>query len=90
MNITPHLVQQADMKGISLASIQEVLANPHYTYASNQHTCRRHGVKQEKWVGQASNGTKLCIAVAPCCQTAITVFLDQVRTELRPDQKKGK
>ena len=88
MELTTHIKEQAASKGISLEAVREVLAAPHYTYASAQHTCRIHGVAQQKWVGEAHDGTKLCIAVAPCCQRAITVFLDQVRTPLRADQRR--
>lgn len=87
MELTTHIKQQAEAKGISLADVQNVLDAPFYTYDSHQHSCRRHGVAQQKWVGEAMDGTKLCVAVSPCCNVAITVFLDQVRTAIRPDQK---
>jgi hypothetical protein len=89
-----HLLEQADRKGISVEAIREVLASPSTTYDSYKREngqrvpriCNRHGVQQRKFVGTASDGTALCIAVNTCCRLAITVFADQVETPLRPDQ----
>lgn len=95
MSITlhPHLIEQATTKGIALDAIAEILAAPALTYGSFHkvngqrvpYMCNRHNKPQEKWTGEA-RGLKLCVAVNPCCQTAITVWLDQVETALRPDQ----
>ena len=94
MQLSPHLVRQAGEKHISIESIREVLAHPETTYGSFtrvngqrvERTCPKHGVAQRKFVGTASDGTRLCIPVNTCCKVAITVFLDQVETPLRPDQ----
>jgi hypothetical protein len=93
----PHLISQARDKGIDIAVIDEVLANPAITYksftkdrATGQRVpvlCRECGTQQDKWTGTASDGTKVCIAVNACCGLAVTVFLDQVETAIRPDQR---
>lgn len=86
ITITRHCEQQAQNKGILLATLAEVLASPALTYDSNKHACKRCGVPQQRWTGTA-NGQKVCIAVNPCCGVAVTVWLDQVETEIRPDQR---
>lgn len=94
---TNHLNQQALRKGISLAAIDAILREPGCCYPSFRKddngrryapVCDKHGVQQQKWTGEAF-GQKLCIVVYPCCQKAITVWQDQVETEIRPDQKKN-
>jgi hypothetical protein len=95
--LTPHLIKQAEAKGIALNLIWEALRNPENTYGSfrkdpatgnrEPYRCRQHGGEQQKWTATTSNGTKLCVVVNPCCGTVITVWLDQVETALRADQK---
>lgn len=95
ITLTNHLIQQATVKGIALDIIREVLAHPTLTYGSFHkdasgnrvpYTCRRCGTPQEKWTGEA-RGTKVCVVVNPCCAEAVTVWLDQVDTAIRPDQR---
>lgn len=94
VQLSTHLLEQADRKGISVEAIREVLAAPSTTYPSYERRngqrvpriCKRHNVPQQKWTGRASDGTSLCIPVSPCCGVAITVFADQIETPLRADQ----
>jgi hypothetical protein len=91
--LTNHIRNQAAEKAIPISAIHEVLANPGLTYGSFERVdgkrqprcCRIHGVQQEKWTGEVE-GLKLCLVVNTCCQQAITVWLDQVETPIRPDQ----
>jgi hypothetical protein len=95
ITISNHLIQQAAAKGISLAAIEAVLDAPGIKYPSFRKDstgkrfaplCDKHGVQQEKWTGTA-DGQKVCIVVYPCCGKAITVWLDQIETAIRPDQR---
>lgn len=97
--VTPsdHLIAQARAKGISLAAIEAVLKAPGLIYKSFRKDangkryaplCKRHNVQQEKWCGEAL-GQKVCIVVYPCCGEAVTVWVDQIETEIRPDQRKA-
>lgn len=94
MLLTDHIRKQAAEKGIPVSAIHAILANPGLTYGSFERVdgqrrprcCRVHGVQQQKWTGEAE-GKKLCLVVNVCCQQAITVWLDQVETEIRPDQR---
>jgi hypothetical protein len=89
----PHLIKQANEKNIPLNAIHAVLARPGITYQSfskrngvRQPNLCRCGKQQEKWTGEAF-GHKIVVAVNVCCNLAITVFADQVETEVRPDQR---
>ena len=86
VRIIPHCLEQAASKGIEARTLCAVLDAPAVTYDSNKHVCKRHGVPQQRWTGTA-NGQKVCIAVNACCNEAITVWMDQVETEIRPDQR---
>jgi hypothetical protein len=95
MQLTNHIIKQASLKGISLAAIETVLKAPSVIYPSFRKDatgkrvapmCDKHNVQQEKWTGEAF-GEKVCVVVYPCCQKAITVWKDQVETEIRPDQR---
>lgn len=98
MQITahPHLIQQAARKRIPMAVVQEVLRHPGLVYKAFvkkdgkrvPRLCQHHGVQQQTWTGE-HNGVKIALAVYTCCQKAITVWQDQVETEVRPDQKKN-
>lgn len=98
LTIHPHLIQQAARKGIPMTAVQAVIAHPAISYKSFTkdaqgrripRCCNRHGVQQDTITGTAE-GRKLAVSVAPCCNLAITVWLDQVETSLRPDQiRKG-
>jgi hypothetical protein len=96
ITISQHARQQAAAKNIALALVWEVALNPENNYGSYHkdndgnrlnYTCRRCGTDQRKWTGTASDGTKLCLAVNTCCGEVVTVWLDQVETALRADQK---
>lgn len=96
ITISTHARQQAATKRLALSLIWEVAQRPENTYGSFRkdhngnrvpYTCRRCGADQQKWTGTASNGTKLCLAVNACCGEVVTVWLDQVETDLRDDQK---
>lgn len=96
MQLTNHIIQQATLKGISLEAIETVLKAPSVVYPSFRKDaagkrfaplCTTHNVQQEKWTGTAL-GEKVCVVVFPCCKRAITVWKDQVETEIRPDQRK--
>lgn len=90
----PHLNEQAARKNIGLNIVRSVLANPAITYKSftkkngvrTPDCCNKCGIQKEKWCGEAF-GRKVCIVVAVCCRKAITVWEDQVETEVRPDQR---
>lgn len=95
LTIHPHLHTQAARKGIPMTAVQAVIAHPAISYKSFTkdesgrrvpRCCKRHGVQQDTITGEAE-GRKLAISVAPCCNLAITVWLDQVETEIRPDQR---
>jgi hypothetical protein len=91
--LTSHIRQQAEAKGIPVAALHEILTNPAITYKSfhtvngvrQPRCCRTHQIQQETWTG-VYEGKKVAISVAPCCNTAITTWLDQVETNLRADQ----
>jgi hypothetical protein len=96
ITISQHARQQAAAKNIALALVWEVALNPENTYGSYRkdndgnrlsYTCRRCGADQKKWTGTASDGTKLCLAVNTCCREVVTLWLDQIETALRDDQK---
>lgn len=91
-----HVHDQAARKGIGVDVVRAVLANPAITYKSfvkddngNRvpRMCNKHGVQQEKWTGEYK-GTKVCVCVFTCCQKAVTVWFDQIETEIRPDQRR--
>lgn len=91
-----HCTQRAAEKGIALAAIHAVLRSPGLVYKSFRRDkdgkryeplCKRHGRQQEKWTGEAF-GQKICLVVYPCCGEAVTVWIDQTETPLRPDQIK--
>ena len=50
------------------------------------YVCKKCGLAQKKYTGTAG-GKSLCVVVNECCGIAITVWLDQVETAIRPDQK---
>lgn len=95
VTISQHARQQAATKKLAIALIWEVAQNPENTYPSFQkdsngnrtpYICRRCGAEQQKWTGTASDGTRLCLVVNPCCREVVTVWLDQLETALREDQ----
>lgn len=85
ITISPHARQQAEAKSIALATVWAIAQNPQTTYTSDRYRCQRCGTDQQRWTGEA-HGTKLCLAVNACCGIVVTVWLDQVETDLRPDQ----
>jgi hypothetical protein len=96
ITISTHARQQAAAKNIPLEAVWQVALNPENTYGSYRkdndgnrlsYTCRRCGAEQKKWTGTASDGTKLCLAVNTCCGEVVTLWLDQIETALRDDQK---
>lgn len=96
ITISKHAREQAAAKNLALALVWEVALNPENTYGSYRkdndgnrqpYICRRCRTEQQKWTGTASDGTKLCLAVNTCCGEVVTVWLDQVETALRDDQK---
>lgn len=86
LTVSPHARQQAQAKNIALAAVWAVARNPQTTYASAKYRCQRCGADQQRWTGEA-HGTKLCLAVNACCGVVVTVWLDQVETDLRDDQR---
>ena len=86
VRITRHCQEQAAAKGIELRTVCAVLDQPAVTYDSAKHSCRHHNLPQQRWTGMA-NGQRVCVAVNPCCNVAVTVWLDQVETEILPDQR---
>jgi hypothetical protein len=92
--LTPHVVKRAEEKGVALALLWEILANPQTAYPSFQRTpngrqpylCRKCGAQQQKVTGTTRSGVKLCLVVNPCCGDVVTFWFDQVETELRADQ----
>lgn len=88
MNITisPHARRQAEAKSIALAAIWAIAQNPQTVYTTPRYRCQQCGTDQQRWTGEAF-GTKLCLAVNACCGLIVTVWLDQVETELRDDQR---
>lgn len=96
MTVKPHthLANQAALKNIPMAAVMEILQNPGIKYGSTiknergqrvPRCCQKHGVQQQTWTGEA-HGYKLALAVYTCCDLAITLWLDQQETALRPDQ----
>lgn len=95
--VTRHLQEQAARKGISMEAVMTVLKHPLITYASfvkderNKRVpmlCRSCGEQQQKWTGVA-DGQRVCVTVFPCCGVATTVWLDQVETAVRDDQRQA-
>jgi hypothetical protein len=72
--LSPHIIEQARAKDIPLAKIQEVLK--HGRRANNPLY-----PNQARYIGQG-----IAVVVDELNKTAITVYLDQVKTPLRPDQ----
>jgi hypothetical protein len=96
LTISQHARAQAAKKKLALALVWEVAHNPQATYGSFRkddhgnrvpYRCDRCNTDQQKWTGTASDGTKLCLAVNACCGEVVTIWLDQVETELRDDQR---
>lgn len=91
--LTPHFLEKAQREGVSIAALWDIILNPKITYQSFTkqngkrvpRICQKCGVQQQKWTGDSIAG-KFCVVVNPCCQKAITFWLDQTETELRPDQ----
>ena len=73
--LTAHVQQQAAAKGIDLAQLQRVLANPDRITKVTRYE------NQARYIGEG-------IAVIVCTTNGavITVYLDGVITPLRPDQ----
>lgn len=74
MRITNHIKEQAANKGIDLAKIYRVLANP----SRITHVSRYEN--QERYIGEG-----IAVIVADG-EVAVTVYLDGIVTPLRPDQ----
>lgn len=91
--LSKHLQEKAERNGVALSLIWEIVNHPGLTYDSYKtegkvkvrRNCRC-GTQQQKWTGVASNGQAFCVAVNACCGIATTYWVDQVETELRPDQ----
>jgi hypothetical protein len=94
--LSRHLVQQAEAKGIPLAAVYHVLNNPQITYQSFRRTpkgrvartCAKCGSGQVKVTG-VGQGHALCVPACPTCKVGVTVWVDQVETDLRDDQKEA-
>jgi hypothetical protein len=92
--ITKHCAEQAEAYGIAMTAIHNVLASPALTYGSFTKVdgervprrCNKCGTQQQKWTGE-SQGHKVCLAVNVCCGVVVTIWKDQVDTDLRPDQR---
>ena len=76
MRLTKHIISKAQELGISLDNIKAVLEHPKTTAPSLLHP------GQVRYTGGG-------IAVMVADGVAVTVYLDTVRTPLRPDQIKA-
>lgn len=72
---TAHLVRQAKAKGFDLDTVLGVANNPLHTYPSQRAPHQRRHV-----------GNGIAVVVDPTSRKAITAYLDQTDTALRPDQ----
>lgn len=76
ITLTAHAVRTIEAKGIRLEDVRAVWASPDVQYASHKHP------GQHKRIGRG-----LCLACDDQTGRIITVFVDQVETDLRPDQR---
>lgn len=92
--LSRHCVRQAETKGIALSAVYHILNNPSITYQSFERTakgrvarlCPTCGNQQVKVTGVA-NGEALCVPACTNCKVGVTVWRDQVETDLRDDQR---
>jgi hypothetical protein len=77
ITLTAHAVRTISAKGISPQTVREVWESPDVTYPSHRHP------GQHKRVGKG-----LCLACDDQTGRIITVFVDRVETDLRPDQRR--
>lgn len=72
---TAHAVATAEAKGFDLEAVEAVWRSPDITYPSN------------RYKGQHKRlGAGLCLCCDDKTGRVITIFVDQVETDLRPDQ----
>lgn len=73
--LEPHVVEQAESKGIDIAQIIKAVEAPATTYANGRFPGQMRHIRDG-----------ICVVVDPAGRKAITVYLDRVETDLRADQ----
>jgi len=74
--LQPHAVKMAASKGFTREQVLEAANTPSHTYANGRYPGQFRHIKGS-----------VCAVVNPATKSVITVYLNTLETEVRPDQK---